>query len=440
MKFHDILPAINLKGSIALPGDKSISHRALILSALSCQPTKIYNLPDSEDVNSTVSVLTKLGVKIRRPKLTEAIIYGRGLSSLAAPQEDIYIKESGTTFRILLGLLAGQDFGVRLLAGEQLSKRPMLRVTSLLRQMGALIEARRINSEEYPPVFINGGRLKGITYQMRVASAQVKSAILLAGLYASGETKVIESVKTRDHTERMLKFFKARIKLKGNTTVITRCAGLKSPRNIIIPGDFSSAAFFIVAATLLPDSRLRLKGVNLNPTRTGLLKVLKMMGADISINKLDKGVSSPEPVGDIEIRTSRLKAVRVLDSLIPSLIDELPILMVASSLAKGVTVLEGVGELRFKETDRIRSMSENLNKMGGDVRIVKKGIKESVVIRGVRELKPAFLKSFSDHRTAMSLVVAASCLRSKSRIEDLSCINKSFPGFLTLFKSLSGEV
>jgi 3-phosphoshikimate 1-carboxyvinyltransferase len=340
----------------------------------------------------------------------------------------------------LLGLLAGQDFGVRLLAGEQLSKRPMLRVTSLLRQMGALIEARRINSEEYPPVFINGGRLKGITYQMRVASAQVKSAILLAGLYASGETKVIESVKTRDHTERMLKFFKARIKLKGNTTVITRCAGLKSPRNIIIPGDFSSAAFFIVAATLLPDSRLRLKGVNLNPTRTGLLKVLKMMGADISINKLDKGVSSPEPVGDIEIRTSRLKAVRVLDSLIPSLIDELPILMVASSLAKGVTVLEGVGELRFKETDRIRSMSENLNKMGGDVRIVKKGIKESVVIRGVRELKPAFLKSFSDHRTAMSLVVAASCLRSKSRIEDLSCINKSFPGFLTLFKSLSGEV
>lgn len=437
MKFRDIMPCFSLRGTVILPGDKSISHRALILSALCSKPTRIYNLPISEDIKATISVLTKLGIKIKSVKPGQAVVYGKGLSGIVNPQEDIYIKESGTTFRILLGLLAGQDFGVRVLAGGSLSKRPMLRVTSPLRQMGALIDSRRLSHEEYPPIFISGGRLSGITYEMEVASAQVKSAILLAGLYASGETKVIEPVKTRDHTERMLKFFGAAIKLQGNTTVIKKTAALKTPGAIFIPGDFSSASFFIVAAAILPGSRLILKDINLNPTRIGLLKVLKRMGANISIKEGGKSPPSSEPAGDIEITSGDLRAVRVFDREIPSLIDELPILMVAACFAKGTTILEGVGELRFKETDRIRSMSENLNKMGADIRMAKNKYKENIIIRGVGKLKPADLRSFADHRTAMSLVVAGICSKGKSRIEGLSCINKSFPGFLALLKSIS---
>jgi len=222
MKPRNIMPGSRLRGSAILPGDKSIAHRALILSAICSGVTRINNLPISEDIEATISVFKKLGIKIKNTGKGRVIVFGKGLNGICRPRGSLYIAESGTTFRLLLGILAGQDFGVRVLAGESLSRRPMLRVTCPLRQMGAIVESRRLSHDEYPPIFINGGRLKGINYEVPVASAQVKSAILLAGLYAAGETRVIEAVKTRDHTERMLRFFKAEIKPKGNAIVIKK--------------------------------------------------------------------------------------------------------------------------------------------------------------------------------------------------------------------------
>ncbi len=438
MKPFNIVPGLRLRGRIILPGDKSIAHRALILSAISPGVTTLNNFPSSEDLKATISIFTKLGVKIKSSGKGMVIVSGRGLNGLKEPREGLFIAESGTTFRLLLGVLAGQNFGVKVLAGKSLSRRPMLRVTEPLRGMGAFVKSRRSGQDEYPPVFIKGGRLRGITYRVPVASAQVKSAIILAGLYAEGKTRVIEPVKTRDHTERMLKFFKAGIQHKGNTIVMKRTMSLVSPGRFYVPGDLSSASFFVVASIILPGSRLVLKDVSLNPTRTGLLKVLKRMGADINIAKKCRRVSGFEPSGDLEVTSSKLKATKVTQEEIPSLIDELPILMVASCFAKGKTVLEGVGELRVKETDRIRSMTENLNKMGADIRIIRHKLKENMFIQGVEGLKGAALKSFGDHRTAMSLMIAGLSACGRSRIDDVSCVNKSFPGFANSMQSLLG--
>ena len=271
---------------------------------------------------------------------------------------------------------------------------------------------------------------------MPVASAQVKSAILLAGLYATGATCVIEPVKTRDHTERMLRLFKAKIKVKQNKIVIKGKGELISPGRIFIPGDISSASFFIVLATILPDSRISIENVNLNPSRTGILKVLKRMGANIRVTSYELRVTSYEPMGDLLVKSSSLRGTVVRKEEIPSLIDELPILMVAASCAVGKTVFEGVEELRVKETDRIKSMSRNLRKMGADIRVLKTPKAEKIVIQGSGTLKGARVESFGDHRTAMSMVVAALRAQGKTRIDEISCINKSFPNFLTLLKTL----
>ena len=315
----------------------------------------------------------------------------------------------------------------------------MLRVTAPLRMMGATIKAK-INQnkeskiEEYPPLTIKGGYLKPITYRMPVASAQVKSAILLAGLYAKGKTCVIERVKTRDHTERMLRLFRADIKVNQNTIVIKGKKELVSPGRIFIPGDISSAVFFMVLGTILPNSRILIKDINLNPSRIGIIKVLKRMGADIQV--LGNGAVGFEPIGDIIIKSSKLKSTIIKKEEIPSLIDELPILMVAACFAKGESVLEGVGELRIKETDRIRSMSENLKKMGADIRVLKTPKSEKIIIQGRRGLIGAAVKSFGDHRTAMSMVVAGLAAEGQTRIDNISCINKSFPNFLSLLKTI----
>ena len=432
MKPLNILPALKLKGAVILPGDKSIAHRAVFLSAISCGKTILCNFPFNDDCLATVNIFRKLGVKISKIKPQQIIISSGGLNSLKPPKGALFVKESGTTFRLLLGLLAAQKFTATLKAGSELSLRPMLRVIKPLRQMGAGIIS------EYPPIIIKGAQLNGIDYKLPVASAQVKSAILLAGLYTKEKTKVVELRKSRDHTERMLKLFKAGIKISGNTITLRGGSELKTPGRINIPGDISSAAFFMVAASILARSRVVIKNVNLNQSRMGIVNALMRMGAHIKIIKANKNIPrGQEPSGDILVRGSSLKGVRIGKSDIPSLIDELPVLMVAASLAKGKTVLSGVGELRVKETDRIFSMTENLRKMGVSIKVLKlRGNCEEIIIDGRGELNGASLKSFGDHRSAMSMVVAAFAAKGKSRIDDISCINKSFPGFINTLNSL----
>ena len=445
MRFFSVRHASCVKGEILLLGDKSIACRSIIISAISCGKTAVENFPPSRDCLGTVKTFKKLGIKITQNQDLKTItVFGNGLYGLEKAKGSISVGDSGTTLRLTLGVLAGQDFPVTLITGKSLSQRPMRRVTVPLRMMGAEICARHIPKtknltpntkfEEYPPITIKGGRLNPIIYRIPVASAQVKSAILLAGLYAKGKTRVIEPVKTRDHTERMLRLFKADIKVKQNMIVIKGRKELVSPGRIFIPGDISSASFFMVLGTILPDSRILIKKVNLNPYRMGIINVLKKMGADIQV--LGNSTVGFEPSSDIVIKSSRLKNTIVKKGEIPSLIDELPILMVAACFAKGKSIFEGVSELRVKETDRIRSMSENLKKMGADIRVIKTLKSEKIIIQGGRSLIGATVKSFGDHRTAMSMVVAGLAAQGKTRIDNITCINKSFPNFLSLLKTI----
>jgi len=439
MRFFLVKHASCVKGEILPLGDKSIACRSIIISAISCGKTTVENFPPNKDCLSTIKTFKNLGIKITQNQKVETIsVFGNGLCGLKKPKGPIFVGDSGTTLRLTLGVLAGQNFAVTLTSGKSLSARPMLRVTAPLRMMGAEIIARRkpqnAKLEEYPPIRIRGSSLKPITYRMPVASAQVKSAILLAGLYAKGRTCVIEPVKTRDHTERMLRLFRAGIKVNENTIVIKGKKELVSPGRIFIPGDISSAGFFMVLGTILPNSRILIKDINLNPSRMGIIKVLKRMGSDIQV--LGDSAVGFEPIGDIIIKSSKLKSTIIKEKEIPSLIDELPILMVAVCFAKGESIFEGVGELRIKETDRIRSMSENLKKMGADIRVLKTPKSEKIIIQGGRALIGATVKSFGDHRTAMSMVVAGLAAEGKTRIDNISCINKSFPGFLNILKTL----
>jgi 3-phosphoshikimate 1-carboxyvinyltransferase len=452
MTLFVVRPVSCLRGEVRLSGDKSIAHRSLILSALAQGPTVITNFPLNQDCLATIRVFRSLGVKIdiievdpSHKRLATVCVAGKGLFGLRMPKAGINAGESGTTFRLISGVLAGQGFTSRLLAAPALCRRPMLRVTHPLRLMGAEIKpkdkSQKKKDEEYPPLTITGKPLRGITYKVPMSSAQVKSAILLAGLYAKGKTRVIETFSTRDHTERMLKLFNARIKVFRNIIVIEGGHELKSPGRIYVPGDISSASFFMVVGSLLAGSRVRIKDVSLNPSRTGVIRVLKRMGADIeakSQKSLPAGREdkSVEPQGDILINSSRLRGVRVKKEEIPSLIDELPVLMVAAALAQGESVFEAIGELRVKETDRIRSMIANLTLMGANISLVKAPGAENVRIQGVARLKGAQVRSFADHRTAMSLVIAGLCAQGLTRIDDVSCINKSFPDFLEVLARL----
>jgi len=439
MRFFSVKHASCVKGEILLLGDKSIACRSIIISAISCGKTTVENFPPNKDCLSTIKTFKNLGIKITQNQKVKTItVFGNGLCGLKKPKGPIFVGDSGTTLRLTLGVLAGQNFAVTLTTGKSLSGRPMLRVTAPLRMMGAEVIAKRkaqnVKLEEYPPIRIRGSSLKPITYRMPVASAQVKSAILLAGLYAKGKTCVIEPVKTRDHTERMLRLFKTGIKVNENAIVIKGKKELVSPGRIFIPGDISSAGFFMVLGTILPNSRILIKDINLNPSRIGIIKVLKRMGSDIQV--LGNSAVGFEPIGDIIIKSSKLKSTIIKKKEIPSLIDELPILMVAACFAKGESVFEGVGELRIKETDRIRSMSENLKKMGADIRVLKTLKSEKIIIQGGRTIMGATVKSFGDHRTAMSMVVAGLAARGKTQIDNITCINKSFPNFLSLLKTI----
>lgn len=431
---HKFIP----RGALVLPGDKSIAHRALILGALSCGKTTIDNFPLHDDSYATIQVLEALGVKIVRQQ-DKVFIYGCGMQGFRVPCQPLFAHNSGTTLRLMLGVLAGLDFRARITAWPGLKARPMSRVTKPLRLMGAKIQARIKHNEEYAPLTVRGGKLTGITYLPDIASAQVKSAILLAGLFAQGKTTVIERLPTRDHTERMLKAFGADIAIKNNRVTLKPGLELKSPGKIYIPGDVSSAAFFCVLAAIIPGSKVTLKGVGLNPGRTGAVKVLKRMGAKIKV-KISPPSPSQEPAGDLIMQSSRLKGTTVSAREIPFLIDELPVLMVAACFARGKTVIQSAQELRVKETDRINSMVTNLRRMGADIRVAKKGRQEKITINGQGFLRGANLSSFGDHRSAMSLMVAAYAACGDSTIDDISCISKSFPGFLKVLKGLKGKL
>lgn len=447
MKPFVVKPSSHLKGNISLIGDKSIAHRSVMIGVISLGKTLIENFPVNKDCLFTIRALKDLGAKIKiqntkgsKRFCAKVTVGGVGLFGLRASKKKIFVGNSGTTLRMLLGILAGQPFRTSLIADRSLSSRPMLRVTGPLRMMGALISSKikvkNSKLEEYPPIVIKGGVLRAITYRMPVASAQVKSAILLAGLYAAGETKVIEPIKTRDHTERMLRLFGAEIKVKEKAIVVKGSSKLHSPKRIYIPGDFSSAAFFMVLGLITPGSTIWIERVSLNPSRLGLIRVLKRMKASIVVSRPELKTQNYEPMGNLTIKNSLLKATTVRKEEIPSLIDELPILMVAACYARGMSVFEGVQELRVKETDRIRSMCENLRKMGADITIKKVGSSETIIIKGTKRLMGARVKSFQDHRSAMSLVVAGMAAEGPSHIDDISCIDKSFPNFLHIINSL----
>lgn len=435
MKSYQIKPALSLEGVITLPADKSIAHRAIIIASLAKGNTKIKNFVFSHDCLCTIHAFQTLGIKIKIKNKKEIVVFGRGLFGLKSPKGPIFTGESGTTIRLLAGILCGQDFVSTLTAGQSLSKRPMKRITQPLRLMKANIFGVVENKEEYPPLVIRPAILKGINYKLPVASAQVKSCLLFAGLYAKGTTSIIENIQSRDHTERMLKLFKASVKVNNLKVTIKKTLNLRSPGNIQIPGDISSASFFIVAATILSGSKLLIKDVSLNPTRLGLINVLKRMKANITILPKDKN-NQTEPKGDILIKSSSLKGTVVRKKEVPSLIDELPILMIAAGLAKGKTVIKGIEELRHKETDRIKSMLLNLEKMGVKIKLQEKP-EEMLTIEGREKFYGSSnLQSFGDHRTAMSLIITSLRAKKPSKIDDVDCIKKSFPNFIKILESV----
>lgn len=428
---YPIRPCRKIQGALSLAGDKSISHRAVIISSIAKGKTLIKNFSFSDDCKATLKALQSLGVNIKRIGDNDLVVSGAGVLGLKKPKHAINVGESGTSIRILAGLLSAQNFFSKLEAEKSLRNRPMLRVIRPLRLMGAKINARARNNDEYPPILISPSRLRPLAWKMPIPSAQVKSAILLAGLYAKGRTKIYEPIKSRDHTERMLKYFGADIIIKGKNIYI-RPSALISPMKIHIPADISSASFFIALACLLKNSRIRINNLCLNPLRSGVIDILRKMGTNIRV--VNKQKKYFEPVGDIIVSSSQLRGVVVKEDMVPKLIDELPILMVAASLAKGKSIFEGVGELRHKETDRISSMVRNLSNMGVKIELIRKANKEIVAINGRKSLKGGLLKSFADHRTAMGMIIAALCADSPSEIDDVKCIRKSFPDF---FKILS---
>jgi len=425
MKECKIKPVRKLEGKIRLIGDKSISHRAVMIASIATGRTKIRNFAGSQDCLRTADAFRQMGIDIVIEG-NEVEILGKGLRGLRKPDTSIYLGNSGTTMRLILGILAGQPFTCTLTGDESLSSRPMSRVTGPLRKMGADIEGEK--GGEFAPLTISGGELKPISYRTPIPSAQVKSSILFAGLYANGTTCVKEKFKSRDHTERMLKLFGADIKVE-DLSVSVEGGGALSAKEIEVPGDISSASFFIVGATLLRGSSLEIKSVLYNPTRIGILDVLRRMGAKIDI--LKKGETKSEPVCDLNIKAAGLKGIEIGPEMIPSVIDEIPIIMVAAALADGTTVIKGAKELRVKETDRIKSITENLKRMRAEVKVAG----DDIVIKGTKRLEAADLESFGDHRTAMSMAIAALVAEGTSSISDIECVDTSFPGF---FRQLQG--
>ncbi|WP_061213329.1 3-phosphoshikimate 1-carboxyvinyltransferase [Syntrophomonas wolfei] len=417
-----------LKGEVSVDADKSISHRAVIFSALAQGKSVIKNFLPASDTLSSCSCLGQLGIKIAA-RDSEMQVYGRGLTGFSEPHTVLDCGNSGTTMRLMAGLLSGQLFLSILNGDESLNQRPMKRIIEPLGFMGARIQARE--NGNYPPLVIIGNRLSGLRYQLPVASAQVKSALMLAALNADSETLLSEPQKSRDHSERMLTAMGADIAVNGLEIRLKPGKELQATE-FLVPGDISSAAFFMVAASIIPGSELLIRHVGVNPSRAGIIEILKEMGARIKLE--NERIISGEPVADLIVSHSRLQAVNLDAAIIPRLIDEIPILAVAMALAEGESTVKGAAELRVKETDRIAAISSELAKMGVDIREQPDGF----VIKGKPDsLQGARVNSQGDHRIAMSLAVAALASKRESVIEDSEVVNISFPRFWDLLNTVT---
>lgn len=419
--------AKGLQATLTVPGDKSISHRAIILGALADGVTEIPGCLRSQDCYETLEAARTLGVEVEGWEDEPLRIYGKGLHGLREAGEVLDCGNSGTTMRLLTGVLAGQPFLSLLTGDDSLRRRPMDRIILPLRQMGASIWGRA--RDTLPPLAVRGGSLRGITYESPVASAQVKSAILLAGLFAEGPTTIIEPTPSRDHTERMLEALGQSLQRREREVTVAPTGTLRAVR-IPVPGDFSSAAFFIVAGLILPDSEVTLEEVGMNPTRMGLLEVVQAMGGDVEV--LHGKESAGEPRATVRVRSSHLRGVSIGGDLIPRLIDEIPILAVAAACAEGKTTIRDAGELRVKESDRIRAIASELNGM----KIATEELQDGLMIHGGRELRGARCNSYGDHRMAMALTIAGLKASGETTVSDTACIRTSFPGFIEKLQAL----
>ncbi len=422
-------PARGLRGTITVPGDKSISHRSIILGSIATGVTEVEGFLDGEDNISTLNAMSLMGVRIERPEEHRVVVNGVGIHGLAEPPDVIDSGNSGTTARLLTGLLSAQSFFSVITGDSTLRKRPMKRVVEPLSRMGASISGRLGGS--YLPLAVSGRKLRGINFRTPVASAQLKSSLLLAGMYAEGETVIEEPEKSRDHTERMLRLFGADIGVRGNSVTVRSTKALKGCK-IVVPGDISSAAFFIVGAAIASESELLIRDVGINPTRIGLIKIVKRMGGSIDIQ--NRREVSGEPVADILVKSSSLKGLGISGAELLPAIDEFPIICVAAAFADGTTNISGAGELRVKESDRIAVMAESLSAIGVEVKEKEDGI----IIKGMGRdsLKTGVIDSHGDHRIAMAMAMAA--LRSKDGlgIEGAGCVDVSFPGFFSALDSV----
>lgn len=420
MKFTKASP---LRGEITIPGDKSISHRSVMFGSIAKGTTEISHFLQGADCLSTISCFQKMGIQIENNGNT-VVVHGNGLRGLKKPETILDCGNSGTTTRLISGILAAQDFDVTLTGDESIRKRPMKRIMEPLSMMGA--DLKSINENGCAPLAITGKKLHGIHYTSQVASAQVKSGILLAGLYAEGETKVTEPYVSRNHSEIMLKYFGANVKTEGTTACITPAEELYGNK-ITVPGDISSAAFFIAAGLMIPGSEILIKNVGINPTRDGILHVCRDMGADITL--LGENTDSGEPTADILVKSGSLHGTVIEGAIIPTLIDELPVIAAMACFAEGETIIKDAAELKVKESNRIEVMVHNLSAMGADIRSTEDGM----IIRGGNPLHGAVIDSRLDHRIAMTFAVTGLCAEGETEILGTECVNISYPGF---FKDL----
>lgn len=414
-----VTKASHLKGEITIPGDKSISHRSVMFGSIAKGTTKISHYLQGADCLSTISCFEKMGIRIENNG-SSVLVHGQGLHGLKKPETILDCGNSGTTTRLISGILAAQNFPVALTGDDSIKKRPMNRIIEPLALMGAQIESMENNG--CAPLAITGQKLHGIHYTSKVASAQVKSAILLAGLYADGETRVTEPYVSRNHTEIMLEAFGAKVHTENTTASIQQADELYGTE-IVVPGDISSAAYFIAAGLMVPDSEILIKGVGINPTRSGILSVCREMGGSVTLLNETKG--SGEPVADLLVKSSALHGVTIGGAIIPTLIDELPMIAAMACLAEGETVIKDASELKVKESNRLNVMVNALRSMGADVEETPDGM----IIRGQRPLHGAVIDSKLDHRIAMTFAVLSLCAHGETTIQGRECVNISYPGF-----------
>ncbi|TFE03217.1 3-phosphoshikimate 1-carboxyvinyltransferase [Jeotgalibacillus sp. R-1-5s-1] len=414
-----------LNGEIQVPGDKSISHRSIMFGAIAEGTTTVTGFLKGDDCLSTIDCFRKMGVRIEEND-DKIIIHGTGFDGLKEPSEVLDTGNSGTTTRLLLGILAGRPFHSVIQGDESIAKRPMKRVTDPLRKMGASIDGRE--DGEYTPLSVRGGDLQPFDFTLPVASAQLKSALIFAGLQSEHETKITEPEKTRDHTERMIRLFGGDIKREDDTIIISGGQSFKG-RDIHVPGDISSAAFFLVAGAITPGSSIELKNVGLNETRTGIIDVLNQMGADIQLSEVTEDA---EPAGTVTIKYSSLKGSEISGALIPRLIDEIPIIALMATQASGTTIIKDAEELKVKESNRIDAVVEELSKLGADI----KATNDGMIINGPVKLQGGEADSRGDHRIGMMLAVASLLTENPVSIKDIDCISVSYPSFFDDLQSV----